>query len=452
VRDVIVTLLFVVGAFIALKRPYVGGLLWVWIGLMNPHRLGWSFAHGIPFSMLAAGVTFVAIIFNRGQARWLGGGPVYVLLIFLVWMCATTATAIVPDPSQAKLVDVFKVLLMALVVGSLTISRKQIIGLIVVVTGSIAFYGFKGGIFTITTGGAFRVWGPPASLVEGNNELALALVMCIPMLYFLAKEAGQLRLMPLLRRYQEKTLTWGLYAGMFLCAVSAIGSQSRGAFLAVIAMSGMLWIRSRSKLPLLLLFLFCVPFVLMMMPEEWFDRMRTIQTYEEDGSAMGRIIAWKMAIAIANDRIMGAGFATANDIVYSMYASSGGLTLVAHSIYFQVLGDHGYIGLGLYLIFWILTYRCATRLMKMGKRHPELTWVGTLGAMSTVSIVGFAVGGAFLSLAYWDMPYYLMVILLATERHAKEFLAARQGLPIGASHRVAPSAPAHGPLASGAPQ
>ncbi len=54
---------------------------------------------------------------------------------------------------------------------------------------SLGFYGVKGGIFTIATGGAYRVWGPPESFIEGNNELALALIMTIPLMRFLQLQA-----------------------------------------------------------------------------------------------------------------------------------------------------------------------------------------------------------------------------------------------------------------------
>lgn len=100
-----------------------------------------------------------------------------------------------------------------------------------------------------------------------------------------------------------------------------------------------------------------------------------------------------MAINIANSRIVGAGFATDTPFVYHMFAPNANEVLVAHSIYFQVLGQHGYIGLALFLTFWILTYRTAGRLMKLGRGHPDLVWVTELGAMMKVSVIGFA-GGA----------------------------------------------------------
>ncbi|TVT49008.1 MAG: putative O-glycosylation ligase, exosortase A system-associated [Denitromonas halophila] len=421
-RDLIITALFVVGAIVALKRPYYGALLWVWIGLMNPHRLGWGFAYDLPFAMASVVIIALGMLFSMRAIRWQTGGPAVVLILMILWMTLTSFTAILPEPSQTKLIDVLKVLGMTLVVGALVSSREQIVGLIWVVVGSIAFFGVKGGIFTLTTGGEFRVWGPPSSLVQGNNELALALIISIPLLYFLAKQATLAREFVLVSRIPEKWLTRGLMVSILLCAVAAIGSHSRGALLAIIAMASMMWWRSRSKVAMGFLFLALTPAILMLMPEEWFSRMETIETYEEDLSALGRINAWHMAINIANDRIFGAGFATASPVVFNAYAPNPDWVLVAHSIYFQILGDHGYIGLGLYLLFWILTYRVAGRLAAMEGRGARFEWVAMLGNMTKVSLVGFAVGGAFLSLAYWDMPFYLMIILLATERYVKEVL------------------------------
>jgi hypothetical protein len=34
--------------------------------------------------------------------------------------------------------------------------------------------------------------------------------------------------------------------------------------------------------------------------------------------------------------------------------------------------------------------------------------------MSQATLVGYAVGGAFLNLAFWDMPYYLFAAIVVT--------------------------------------
>ncbi len=447
-RDIAVTLLFLYGLYWAFRKPYFGALLWVWIGLMNPHRLCWGFAYSMPFGMAAAGVLMLGMFLHAKEVRWPGSAPVGVLMALIAWMGVTTMAAIHVDWSLGKYAVVLKVLGLVILVASVVIDRKQIMGLIWVVTGSIAFFGVKGGIFTLMTGGAHRVWGPPSSLINGNNELALALVITIPLLYFLARHSPMSMDLPFICKVSEKWLKRGLYAAMVLCAVAAIGSQSRGAFLAIAAMGAMLWWRSKSKAGLGILMLLMVPAIFAFMPDEWMVRMNTIQTYDEDRSAMGRINAWIMAVNIANDRFLGAGFATATKYIYSVYAPDGATVLVAHSIYFQMLGEHGYFGLLLYLLFWLLTYRTAGRLVHMASVHPTLAWVGELGSMCKVSLVGFAVGGAFLSLAYWDMPFYLMVIVVVAEFWAKQQVA-HASASLGQGQGSGPPAAIRGPAKEG---
>ncbi|MCB1954758.1 MAG: putative O-glycosylation ligase, exosortase A system-associated [Rhodocyclaceae bacterium] len=424
-RDIVVTLLFAHFARHALRSPYVGALLWVWIGLMNPHRLGWGFAYSLPFGMASAAILLIGMLMHSKEVRWPKGVQLPLLIALISWMGLTTVTAIHVGPSLSKYVEVLKVLGVTILVACVVINRKQIIGLIWVVTGSIAFFGIKGGVFTLLTGGAHRVWGPPSSLVNGNNELALALVISIPLLYFLSRNLSISSDLAIIGRVPVRYLKRGLQVSIFLCAIAAVGSQSRGAFLAIGAMGAMLWWRSKSKLGLGILILLMVPAILVFMPDEWTARMNTIQTYQQDRSAMGRINAWSVAINIANDRFLGAGFATATRVIYAMYAPDPDYVLVAHSIYFQMLGEHGYFGLFLYLMFWFSTYRMAGRLMAHGMRDPTLEWVGELGSMAKVSLTGFAVGAAFLSLAYWDMPFYIMVILLVTENWVRQQNAER---------------------------
>jgi len=426
VRDFFIIVIFSVWAIYALKRPYYGALLWVWIGLMNPHRLGWGFAYSLPFAMIAAMMTMLSIIINPKDFKWPQGLPVVILILFTLWMGITTNSAIHPDPSLNKYIDVLKVLLMTMVVGSVVRTREDIFSLIWIIILSIGYFGFKGGIFTIITGGSFRVWGPPSSLVEGNNELAVALTMIIPLMYFMVKNTHIVAKLFFFKKFPLNWIKMGIYLVIFLCAVSVIGSHSRGAFLAIIGMLSMLWWRSGAKFSVGFLLILVAPLVIFLMPDEWMNRMNTIETYEEDASAMGRINAWKMAINIANDRFLGAGFSTASRAVYEMYAPNPNDVLVAHSIYFQVLGEHGYIGLVLYLLFWLSTYIIAGQLVHLAKGNGNLEWAGLLGSMCKVSLVGFAIGGAFLSLAYWDMPYYIMIILVCTEHLVKEQLAMHQ--------------------------
>ncbi|CDH43076.1 putative O-glycosylation ligase, exosortase A system-associated [Candidatus Contendibacter odensensis] len=414
-RDITVLIIAIVGCIWALKRPYVGILTWIWISLMNPHRLGWGFAYDLPFAQMAALATFTGMIFSRDRLRFPVVAPSMILIFFITWMGATTLAAILPAESMEMYVKILKILVMTLVAMAIIRTREQINLLVWIVVLSLGYFGTKGGIFTILSGGAYRVWGPPSSYIEGNNELALALITTIPLMYYLACQDN--------RQWFGKYSTWvrrGLYAMMALSAFSALGSHSRGALLAMIAMTLMLWWRSKNKAVLGVALLMVLPLMMLFMPTEWFSRMETIGSYQEDASAMGRINAWTMAINIAKDRFFGAGFITESDLIYNIYAPNPSLRLVAHSIYFQVLGSHGFIGLSLFLLFWWFTFRTARSAGSLSLGEPSLQWIGELSRMIRVGLIGYFVGGAFLNLAYFDLPYYMMVVIVAAQRLAME--------------------------------
>ncbi len=191
-----------------------------------------------------------------------------------------------------------KVFLFVHIAAGLLCTRKHIDWLLWVIVVSVGFYGVKGGIFVLLTGGESRVWGPPGkSYLSDNNAIAIALIMLVPMMFYLRGAAA------------SSWVRHGLLASIVLSSIAVVGTYSRGGFLAVAAMFAFLWLKSRQKLMLSVLFVALIPLGLLSMPERWFDRMGTISNYEEDGSAMGRINTWTTAFNIANDRpLVGGGF------------------------------------------------------------------------------------------------------------------------------------------------
>ena len=133
-RDLAVLLIFASGSILALKRPYLAALLWIWIGVMNPHRLGWGFAYSLPFAMAAAGILMLSIITNRDQVRWNFTFPMPLLLTFVAWMGITTTFAIVSDESLSRYIFNLKVLLMLLPIAAVVRTREQIFQLVVLLT------------------------------------------------------------------------------------------------------------------------------------------------------------------------------------------------------------------------------------------------------------------------------------------------------------------------------
>jgi probable O-glycosylation ligase (exosortase A-associated) len=195
-------------------------------------------------------------------------------------------------------------------------------------------------------------------------------------------------------------------------------------------MAILFWAKSRKKGLVGLLVLAAIPLAWLLMPETWTDRMASIQTYDQDASAMGRINSWWMAWNLALDRFpIGGGFAIYEPDVFMRYAPNPAIVLVAHSIYFSILGEHGFIGLALFLAVFGLTWLNGSWIIRNTKGRPDLEWALDLAAMCQVSLIGYLVGGAFLSLTYFDLPYYIVAILIVLRGLVRRELATPPPAP-----------------------
>jgi putative inorganic carbon (HCO3(-)) transporter len=387
------------------KRPAIGALMFMWISLMNPHRLAYGPAYDFPFAMMVAVITIVSILFSKEQRSYPTTPVTVLLVVFMVWVTITTLFAISPPAIvNYEWSRVIKTLLMVAVTIMVIQSEADLKKMIWILVVSLGFYGLKGGLFTLKSGGVNHVLGPAGSYIGENNSLALAIVMAVPIIWYMRLQAKQ------------RWLRHGLEVLTVLSVVSAAGSYSRGALLAGGVMIGFLWLKSRNKVSTGLVLMLLIPLVFLAMPEQWHDRMGTIGDYQEDGSAQGRINAWYFAMEVAKSHFMGGGFMVFNPTMFKLYAPNPNDFHAAHSIFFQVLGEHGYIGLTIFLSIIGASLLTAQNIIRKVKKRPELKWASDFAAMCQVSILGYMVGGAFLSLAYYDYFYYVVAALVVTQR------------------------------------
>jgi len=403
-RDLVLTV-FILGMLPAvLARPWWGILLWTWVGLMNPHKMTWGFAYSFPFAMIIAIVTLLAIFISREPKKLPLTAPVAMLIIFNVWLTITTILyALYPDIAWIKWEKVIKIQAFIFLTMMVMQSEQRIRALVLVATLSIAFFGIKGGIYTIAKGGGGMVLGPDGGFIAGNTEIALALVVTLPLMRWLQLQTD--------RRWLRMVAT----VCMILIGVSILGSYSRGGLLALFAMAVFFWLKSRKKALLGIVLLMVGASFLTFMPDQWHAKMGTIEEYQADRSAQGRLGAWKFSFNLAVQRpIGGGGFETFQRDAYALYAPEERV-LDPHSIWFQVLAEHGFVGLGLFLLLWITTWRTASQIIAVCRERRDLTWARDLAAMIQAALIGFWVGGSFLGLAYWDYPYILIAILVLTK-------------------------------------
>jgi probable O-glycosylation ligase (exosortase A-associated) len=388
-----------------LKRPWLGILMWSWLGYMNPHRLAWGFVTTMPVALMVALATFAGMLASREKKEIPWTRETVLLLIFTGWMFVSTLLAQYPGMAWPQWDKVWRIILMTYVTMMLITNRERVHWLVVVIALSIGFYGFKGGTFILMGGAGNNVMGPSGSFIADRNSVGLALIMIIPLLWYVRLQTD------------IKLVRTALLVGGALTLIGIIGTNSRGALLGLAAMGLFFIMKARNRFGIILALIPVVLVVLYVMPQEWFDRMHTIETYEEDASAMGRIYAWKNAIELANMHFIGGGFRAVTGY--------GGTD--SHSNWFGVLGEQGWIGLGMFVLLHVFTWLSAKQIIQWSKPHPSLDWARDLAAMVQVSLIGYMSAGSFLGLQYFDLFYHLIAIIVITKMLVQKELDAMRG-------------------------
>jgi probable O-glycosylation ligase (exosortase A-associated) len=399
-RDVFLFITILVGLGFTLRWPFVGVLLWAWFAIMSPNQLGWTFATLVPFNLIIAIVTIASFALSRKKQLGTFDATYAVVVAFLAWMTFNSFFAISPGYSWPLWNRCWKIFALGFVVSATATSQVRVHALIWAVVLSLFYFGVKGGAFTLLTGGGFHVVGPPDSQISDNNTLALALLMSLPLANYLRTQSG------------NKWARHGLALGMFLSFVSILGSYSRGAFVGLGALAVTWWLRSKRKFASLIAAAVIAIPVFAFMPQTFYDRMSTIQTAQKDESFRGRQLAWQVAYDYARDHFpFGAGYsALEQDGIFQQYFPNEP-GHAAHSIYFQVLGDHGFIGFALYLAILFLAFRNTFRIARAARRDPQLEWIRNLSHMIQLTLIVFCTAGAALSMAYYDV-FNICVMLL----------------------------------------
>ena len=413
-------------------RPYIGVLLWSLVGYMNPHRLTWGEAYDYPFAQLIAAATllgFFITIIREGKFPKLPWER-ETILVLLLWAMFffTTLFALRPDLAWPELEKISKILFMTLLTIMLINDERKYKYLLFVIALSIGFYGFKGSIFTYLTGGQFMVLGPEGSFLGDNTALGLALNMILPFLFFLAKDTHN----RWLKRFLQLTF--------FLCVVSVMFTYSRGAFLGLVVVLGLIFLRLnfKSKIVIAVVISLLASIVLSNIPDKWFDRMTSIKTYKQVGSATARLEAWETAWKVALARpLTGGGFQIIDDTELSQNFNPTATerSVGVHSIYFEVLSENGFITLGIFLVL-LASSIISTRKVRKVCQANGLTSFSNYSHMLEISIYAYAVSGAFLEFASFDLFYHLVALVIVLKLLSRDALQRAQNPTNGAEEKT----------------
>lgn len=410
---------------LALGFPVLGILLYQWVDLLAPDKLIWHHLTGMPLSMVLGVSTILGFVvswrervFNRSVLQWF-------LIAYAIWITVTTVYAMVPEHAWWKWDRTIKVLLATFLLAIAMNSRKRIELALWVFVVPIVIYAARGALLTIQIGGSGElVTGADGSFLADRTTLATCQAAAIPVLVFLSRES---LLIP--RTALTRMAMWGAIAA---CALSIVGTASRGGMLAAAVAFAVMVVRSDRKLVGLVGVALLVGLALLIAPDEWFNRMATIKTYDQDDSSASRIGSWNFAMDVARrSPWVGGGFAVFR---LNQFRLSNGDILVgrwndSHSWFFETLGEQGYIGVALLLFMVLASAYYLLRTDLAFAKNAERRWEALAGRYCLAGLFGMISGGLFVGIGCYQ-PFYVFPVIAAGLAH---LYASREH---GASHDV----------------
>ena len=423
-RDLVLLALLPVFLYVAAQRPFIALGLWIWTAMFFPNAWVYGAASGIRYNLLFGIVTILGYFFSKNKQQMQLGNVGVAVVVFLAWTTISTVLTLgLPEVAWDIWVRFFKVVLLFIFVLLVMNKKLHIDFFLWCLVLSIGFYAALEGAKFIVSGGAHRIAGFHGHALGDRNELALAFVMMLPICAYLLKEYAK----------ESVFIKVGL-AGLFvMLTISVIGTQSRGGFVALLALGGYFYVKSQRKVLLTVVIIGMAAVLSGLVSEEWLARMDTIENADKDESFMGRVVAWKLSFIMAvHHPFFGGGFksleffpvwAQLSQDFFSFPFFYTGEALpdphsarAAHSVYFQVLGDHGFAGLMIYLTILFLAFQKTGHIIRRVKIQNGANWVRDLATMLRLSIFAFCIGGAALNFAYFEMLFAMLGIIIVLDK------------------------------------
>lgn len=427
-RGVFLLAFFGVFLFYGLFAPFALGLGYVWVDLLTPQRLAFSLIRGTPVSMVMAAATIGMYLLADRKYPPKPSILHLLLIVFAIWITMTTTWAVLPERAWIKWDWAFKSLVFAAFIPFLFRTRIQIEAFLWVFI--LCVFGFSSAVAakTLVGSGGYGI-GP---LIEQNHGLSesstvtLIATMLIPILLHFRKNS---------LIFKPGLTTDILIFGIILAAVlTTMGTAARTGLIALAALAGLLITLQKHRIAYFVSIGVTSVLIFILAPQDWQQRMLTIADYQADSSASFRIGVWKWTYDYARENPLGGGFDVyqintirielkdtgQDELVYDEWSRTIEKEAKAfHSIYFEVLGEHGFVGLGIFLAIVTLAMLHLLKIRTTANRERAPPWVASLSTAMMVSIGVFLAGGAFVGIAFQPYLYYMIAITIALKNNVR---------------------------------
>jgi probable O-glycosylation ligase (exosortase A-associated) len=370
----------------------------------------WGIARSFPHVQAIALCTLVSSLIS-GSIRKLPNQLEFFLLAGL-WgtFLISTIFAIESDRALVQFQLISKVLLMVFLSVFLIDTEQKLLWMVRAIALSIGFHALKIGLFVIRTGGQSAVDGPDASFLAANNSLGMALAVNAPFLLYLIKLETN--------KWLRRVLT----AMLLLSYPAVAGTFSRGAWLALAAVTFLMFIRGKRRfigfVVLGVLLLSSPLWLSRIISQQMVSRFDTLRNYDEDQSAQSRFWNWEFCARVGLARpLFGAGFDYYSLKAYAEYFPEfqqrwSGKIWSCHNTPLMIFSEHGFIGLAVMLAILISCWKSLRSLRYAAKVAKQLAWALPYVDMLRAALIGYIVSGMFLDIAYFELFYFIIAVII----------------------------------------
>lgn len=426
-RDLAFALMLLAAFPLALARPFNAYLLWGWTSMLIPTTYFYGFMAGARVNFLLAVLTIMLLALGRVPLRrYQRNGLTGLYLLLALHATLAYWFAYAGNPYNAHMYEyLIKGLLFAVVMPIFVRERMHFHAILIIIVLGLGVHGVLNGLKSVASAGGHQMLGPSGTVVADRNHLSVALALVLPLLLYLQTYAV------------NRLIRLGYLGALCVVVLAILAGGSRGGFVAVSVVGMWLIITTRRKGLAIILVATALVGFMAFAPENIMERMSTIQDAEDDSSFMGRVFAWRVSSAIAlSNPIFGGGFhAVQVQAIWDNFKNSSGLlgflhlevptytAKAAHSIYFEVMGDLGFVGLVLFLAILMRAFWSRREIKRTATQLGETyQWARDMADMLMLAVLAYMVGGAAVSLGYFEVIYMIVMLMELLRLHVSRGL------------------------------
>ena len=414
IRSLCLTLVYLAFIVLGVTTPFVLTLGYAWVDTFRPQAVAYIILNQIPVAMIM-GIAAIATYFFMDRRSPPRLTLATVLSITMgIWVTLTLIWAEAPESAWAKWDWAFKTVMFSAFVPLVIRSRVQIEAFAQTYVLSLAANFIPFGIKTMISGGGY---GRNLGLMEGNSNLSeggllsTICLMAIPLAWHLARHT---QLVP-----RTRPITLGYIGLCGLALVTAIGTFERSAVIGLVVLGAYMFSRARNKFAFGLLAGVVILGIIYTTSAGWNQRISSIGDSAQDSSAQTRLMVWSWTLNYAVTHPFGGGFMSY--LVDRIEYDDGFVVFgrAFHSIYFEVLGEQGWVGLALFLGLAGSTFVGLRRLARRTRNVPHLAWCADMSDALQSGLAVFLTAGAFVSIAYQPAFWYFIAMSISLREYVR---------------------------------